>query len=70
VLDGGLLSLGPNDADRWRRAGAYVDKILKGERPDLEQPTGYQLVVNLKTAATQGITVPPLILAEADEVIE
>jgi len=73
ALDGGLLSFGPNTADAWRRAGAYVDKILKGERPaDLPvwQPTGYQLVVNLKTAAELGITVPPLILSQADEVIE
>jgi len=73
VLDGGLLSLGPDLADRRRRAGAYVDKILKGDRPadlPVEQPTKYQLVVNLKTAAALGITVPSLILAEADEVIE
>jgi putative ABC transport system substrate-binding protein len=71
VLDGGLLSLGPDEADRWRRAGAYVDKILKGELPadlPVEQPTGYELVVNLKTAAVLGI--PPPILAEANEVIE
>jgi putative ABC transport system substrate-binding protein len=72
-LDGGLLSLGPDQAERWRRVGAYVDKILKGERPadlPVEQPAKYELVVNLKTAAALGITVPPLILAEADEVIE
>jgi putative tryptophan/tyrosine transport system substrate-binding protein len=71
--DGGLVSFGPNQADSWRRAGTYVDKILKGERPadlPVEQPTGYHLAVNLKTAAALGITVPPLILAEADEVIE
>jgi putative tryptophan/tyrosine transport system substrate-binding protein len=73
AADGGLVSFGPDQADRWRRAGAYVDKILKGARPadlPVEQPTGYQLVVNLKTAAALGITVPSLILAEADEVIE
>ena len=73
VLDGGLLSLGPDPTERWRRVVTYVDKILKGERPadiPVEQPTKYQLVVNLKTAAALGITVPPLILAEADELIE
>jgi len=73
VLEGGLLSFGPDPVFGWRRAPAFVDKILKGERPadiPVEQPTKYELVVNLKTATELGITVPPLILAEADEVIE
>ena len=73
VLEGGLVSFGSDPVFGWRRAPAFVDKILKGERPadiPVEQPTKYQLVVNLKTAAALGITVPPLILAEADEVIE
>jgi putative tryptophan/tyrosine transport system substrate-binding protein len=73
VLDGGLMSYGPDLADFWRRTADYVDKILRGARPaDLPvwQPNGYHLAVNLKTAAELGITVPPLILAEADEVIE
>ena len=73
VLDGGLISLGPDWVDPWRRAADYVDRILKGARPaDLPvwQPTQYHLAVNLKTAAALSITVPPLILAEADEVIE
>jgi putative ABC transport system substrate-binding protein len=73
VLDGGLLSLGPDQAERWRCVGVYVDKILKGERPadlPVEQPTGYHLAVNLKTATALGITVPPLILSQANEVIE
>jgi putative tryptophan/tyrosine transport system substrate-binding protein len=73
VRDGGLMSYGPKFFDFWRRAGAYVDKILKGERAGdlpVEQPTRLYLLVNLKTAAELGITVPPLILAQADEVIE
>ncbi len=73
VLDGGLLSYGPSRADNWRRAGAYVEKILKGESPGdlpVQQPTRYYLTVNLETAKTLGITVPASILAQADEVIE
>ena len=73
VLDGGLISYAPNQADNWRRAAVYVDKILKGENPGdlpVQQPTGYDLIVNLKTAKTLGITVPPSILAQAVEVIE
>jgi putative tryptophan/tyrosine transport system substrate-binding protein len=73
VLDGGLISYGPNPLGLWRRAGAYVDKILNGEKPGnlpVEQPTRFYLTVNLKTATTLGITVPPAILAQADEVLE
>jgi putative ABC transport system substrate-binding protein len=73
VLDGGLMSYAPNQLDFWHRAAAYVDKILKGERAGdlpVEQPTRFYLVVNLKTAAELGVTVPPSILAQADEVIE
>jgi putative ABC transport system substrate-binding protein len=73
VQDGGLMSYGPNNGALWGRAGTYVEKILKGEKAGdlpVEQPTRFYLVVNLKTAAALGITVPPLILSQADEVIE
>jgi putative ABC transport system substrate-binding protein len=73
VRDGGLMSYGPNQLDFWHASGVYVDKILKGEKPGdlpIQQPTRFYLVVNLKTAAELGITVPPSILAQADEVIE
>ena len=73
VLDGGLMSFGPDQLDRWRRIPAYVDKILKGERPadlPVEQPTRYEILVNLKTAKVLSLTIPASILAQADEVIE
>jgi len=70
---GGLMSYAPNNVELFRGTATYVDKILRGARPGelpLQQPTKFELVINLKTARTLGLTIPPSVLGRADQVIE
>jgi putative tryptophan/tyrosine transport system substrate-binding protein len=71
--DGGLIAYGPDQIDQWRGAATYLNRVLKGENPadlPVQTPTKYELTINLKTAKSIGLTIPPRMIARADDVIE
>ena len=73
VADGGLVSYGIDNHDLWQKAAGYVDRVLKGAKPaelPVQEPTKFELAINLKAAKALGLTVPPSLLARADQVIE
>ena len=73
VAEGGLISYGPDRVAQFRQAASYVGRILRGEKPanmPVQAPNKYELVINLQTAKALGLTVPPAVLARADEIIE
>jgi putative ABC transport system substrate-binding protein len=72
-MEGGMMSYGPNQIDQWRGAATYVDRILRGGKPSdlpVQQPTKFELVINLRTAKALGLNIPPAFPLRADQIIE